>query len=132
MRSEIPPGAKILEISPLANPCAPKGAGYRSYRVDRLGREELLKYYADHPLIAFDKIEEVDFVWKSGELIEHVPAEHHGAFDVVIASNQPATQCQHRRRNPAYFWIQRGDDLQNPHRLNNKAVASLEVGVIRR
>jgi SAM-dependent methyltransferase len=87
MRSEIPEGAKILEISPLANPCAPKNAGYQSYRVDRLGREDLLKYYADHPLIEFGKIEEVDFVWKSGELIEHVPKEHHGSFDVVIASH---------------------------------------------
>lgn len=86
LRTHISKVSKVLEIGPLAQPIAPKSAGYNTYSVDKAKREELLEQFKH---IELDKslIEEVDFVWGDTELTESVPSEHHGSFDVIVLSH---------------------------------------------
>ncbi len=75
----------ILEIGPSFNPIAPSSAGWHSYSLDHASQEELReKYDGTWPV---EKIEPVDFVWRSGALEDAVASDLHGAFDVVIASH---------------------------------------------
>lgn len=79
--------SKIIEIGPAHNPLVPRSAGWNSFSLDHATRAELVAKYAADSWVDTAKIEEVDFVWHSGAMIDAVPAEHHGTFDAVIASH---------------------------------------------
>lgn len=85
MRSRIQPGAKILEVGASYNPTVRKSDGFNVFTVDHATRDELLAKYDQH----FDKpdIEDVDFICHDGNLTAAIPKEHHGTFDVCLASH---------------------------------------------
>ena len=77
---------KIIEIGPSHAPLAPKADGWNSFVVDHDTRANLsVKYKA----MGVDprKIENVDFVWNCGSIIDAVPVSHHGTFRAFIASH---------------------------------------------
>ncbi|MCJ2137643.1 class I SAM-dependent methyltransferase [Methylobacterium sp. J-026] len=78
---------KLIEIGPAHNPLVPRSAGWNSFSLDHASRADLVAKYAGDPWVDPAKIEEVDFVWRGGLMIDAVPAEHHGTFDAVIASH---------------------------------------------
>lgn len=75
---------KVLEIGPAFNPIVSKSEGYRVYNVDNGDKSELRKRYDGFPDIDISKIEEVDFVWRDGDILSAIPPEHLGSFDVVL------------------------------------------------
>jgi SAM-dependent methyltransferase len=79
--------SKVIEIGPGHNPLVPRSAGWNSFSLDHATRADLIAKYAGDPWVDPAKIEEVDFVWHGGSLIDAVPAEHHGTFDAFIASH---------------------------------------------
>lgn len=86
MQQHINRATKVLEVGPLARPTAPKRDGFNAFYVDNMDREGLIRQYAHvgyHP----DSIEEVDFVWQTGDLADAVPEQHHATFDVVVLSH---------------------------------------------
>ena len=78
-------GMKIIEIGPGYNPAVPKSDGWNSFSIDHVPKEELIKKYTGQ--MPIDRIEDVDFIWKSGPLESAVPADLHGTFDACIASH---------------------------------------------
>jgi len=65
---------------------APKAEAWNSFVVDHDTRDNLvMKYQAMG--VDPSKIEDVDFVWKSGALIDAVPEGRHGTFRAFIASH---------------------------------------------
>ena len=87
LRAGIKKDHKIIEIGPSYNPLTPKSGGWRSYVVDHTDRDGLINKYRDVSLANVDSIETVDFVWMQGPLSDCVPVEHHGTFDVFVASH---------------------------------------------
>jgi hypothetical protein len=87
LRDRITKTDKILEIGPSYSPLAPKADGWRSYVVDHTDRDGLVEKYRETESVDPAKIEPVDFVWTQGALSDAVPVEHHGSFDVFIASH---------------------------------------------
>ncbi len=85
--SRIPRQARIIEIGPSFNPVAPKADGWNAQVLDHLTREGLVTKYRGHRGVEVDRIEEVDFVWSGGALIDAVPPHLHGTFDALIASH---------------------------------------------
>ena len=79
--------ARIIEIGPSYCPIAPKAEGWNTATVDHTSREELVKKYTGAPHVDVGKIEEVDFVWTDGPLLDAVPYQLHGTFDALIASH---------------------------------------------
>jgi SAM-dependent methyltransferase len=80
------PSARIIEIGPSHNPIAPKSKGWNTIVVDHATRAELIVKYTPHG-IDLSKIEEVDYVWTGGPLINAIPPHLHGTFDAIIASH---------------------------------------------
>lgn len=78
---------KVIEIGPAHNPLVPRRDGWNSFTLDHATREELAAKYAADKNVDTSKIEEVDFVWRGGSLLDAVPVEHHGTFDAFIASH---------------------------------------------
>lgn len=78
--------SKILEIGASHAPIAPKSAGWNSFVVDHLPRDELRAKFTGHD-VNLDAIEEVDAIWQNGPLHESIPALQHGTFDTLIASH---------------------------------------------
>jgi hypothetical protein len=87
LRSGITKNDKIIEIGPSYNPLTPKTDGWRSHVLDHTGKAGLVEKYRNDPSVDVTKIENVDFVWADGPLSGAVPAEHHGTFDVLVASH---------------------------------------------
>jgi Methyltransferase domain len=87
LRAGITKAHKIIEIGPSYNPLAPKSEGWRSYAVDHSDQQGLINKYRCDASVNVTAIEPVDFVWTKGALSEAVPAEHHGTFDVFLASH---------------------------------------------
>ncbi|WP_405047977.1 class I SAM-dependent methyltransferase [Rhizobium miluonense] len=87
LRKHIELTTKVLEIGPLARPIAPKQEGYSSFSVDNTNRDGLLRRYAGHVGFNAEKVEEVDFIWSSGDLADAVSIEHHGTFEVIVLSH---------------------------------------------
>jgi hypothetical protein len=87
LRSGITKADKILEIGPSYNPLTPKVEGWRSYIADHGDRDALINKYQAVPSVDATKIETVDFVWTEGALSDCIPVEHHGTFDVLVASH---------------------------------------------
>ncbi|MGO8973336.1 MAG: methyltransferase domain-containing protein [Steroidobacteraceae bacterium] len=85
LRAHIRPECKILEIGASYKPVAPRSAGYNTFTVDHASREELLAKYAVH--VKDPQIEHVDFVCHDGNLAKVIGVEHHGTFDICIASH---------------------------------------------
>jgi O-antigen biosynthesis protein len=85
--SPIDRAARIIEIGPSYNPIAPKSAGWNTRTLDHTTQASLVEKYRGHPGVDVDRIEEVDFVWTSGAMLEAVPSDLHGTFDAFIASH---------------------------------------------
>jgi hypothetical protein len=85
LRAGITKADKIIEIGPSYNPLAPKAQGWRSYALDHADRDSLVEKYRHDPSVNVEMIERVDFVWTGGPLVNAVPVEHHGTFDVFVA-----------------------------------------------
>src|SRR5262249_48349423 len=83
----VPRNAHIIEIGPSYGPIAPKTEGWNTRTLDHMTREDLSAKYRDRPGVDVNRIEEVDFVWTSGRLIDAVPVSLHGKFDAFIASH---------------------------------------------
>lgn len=77
---------KIIEIGPSHAPLAPKAEGWNSYVVDHDTKENLVTKYRAMGVNP-DKVEQVDFVWTGGPLIDAIPEGHHGTFKGFIASH---------------------------------------------
>lgn len=77
-------GARIIEVGPSFSPLAPKRDGWNTFVVDHASREALRAKYADQDV---SRIEEVDFVWQRGSIVDAVPDDQHGTFDAFIASH---------------------------------------------
>jgi glycosyltransferase involved in cell wall biosynthesis/SAM-dependent methyltransferase len=79
---------RLIEIGASYNPLIPRAAGWNTVVVDHANRAELLAKYHDIPgFSASDNVEEVDFVWRDGPLIDAIPPALHGTFDGLIASH---------------------------------------------
>jgi hypothetical protein len=78
--------AAIIEIGPSFNPVAPKADGWNATVVDHATRAELISKYTGHD-VDLTRIEEVDYVWTNGPLIDAIPQRLHGTFDALIASH---------------------------------------------
>jgi predicted SAM-dependent methyltransferase len=87
LRTHVNKGDKILEIGPSFNPIAPKRDGYTSYSVDKYDAKQLKARFAGRPGVDASKIEEVDFLWTSLDLLDVIPSSHHHSFDVVLISH---------------------------------------------
>jgi len=74
----------LIEIGPSYSPVIPKSDGWRTTIIDHATRAELVQKYAEQPT---SNIEEVDYVWRDGSLLDAVPAHLHGTFDGLIASH---------------------------------------------
>jgi hypothetical protein len=78
---------RTIEIGPSYNPIAPKIDGWRTWTLDHMTREDLIAKYRGHAGVDVNRIEEVDFVWNGGPLINAVPVSLYGTFDTLIASH---------------------------------------------
>src|SRR3984957_2773570 len=79
---------RLIEVGASYNPLIPRSAGWNTVVVDHANRAELLAKY--HDVLGFsaaENVEEVDFVWRDGSLIDAIPADLHGTFDGLIASH---------------------------------------------
>ncbi|MGK7866675.1 class I SAM-dependent methyltransferase [Falsiroseomonas sp. E2-1-a20] len=79
--------SRILEIGPSHAPMAPRSRGWNTTIVDHASRDGLIAKYRDDRSVDTSRIEEVDVVWHDGPLHAAIPAEHHGSFDLLIASH---------------------------------------------
>jgi predicted SAM-dependent methyltransferase len=84
--ASIPRSARIVEIGPSHRPIAAKADGWDTVVIDHATRAELVAKYAGHD-VDLSRIEEVDYVWTSGPLIDAIPQRLHGSFDALIASH---------------------------------------------
>lgn len=80
------PNSKVLEIGPLSAPIVTRGMGHDVFYADKLSQQELIEFYRAHG-VKTDSIVEVDYIIKSDEIHEHIPADQHGTFDFIIASH---------------------------------------------
>lgn len=76
---------KVLEIGPCYNPVAPRSQGWNSFSLDHATQKELQDKYRGAQ--AIERIEPVDYIWKSGTIETAIPEAEHGSFDVLIASH---------------------------------------------
>lgn len=74
-----------LEIGPSYNPIIPKSTNARIKTVDHLDRQGLLDKYRHLPTESLNAIEEVDYVWSKGSLLELIGYET--KFDFIVASH---------------------------------------------
>lgn len=76
-----------LEIGPSYNPLVPKASGAAVLVVDHANREQLVAKYGSWGLAPhlLDAIEDVDYVWTGGSLLDVVPDR--GTYDFIVASH---------------------------------------------
>ena len=79
--------ARLIAIGPSYNPIAPKSAGWDTRTLDHATRASLVEKYRGHRGVDVDRIEDVDFVWTGGSIVDAVPSDLHGTFDAFIASH---------------------------------------------
>jgi hypothetical protein len=77
---------QILEMGPGYSPIAPKAGGWQAHVVDHATRDELRSKYAPAD-VDIDLIEDVDTVWRDGQLHEAVPVDLLDRVDLIIASH---------------------------------------------
>lgn len=87
LRQGIEKTDRIIEIGPSFNPLVPKHEGWMVSSVDHADRNGLVEKYRNDPSVNVAMIEPVDFVWTGEALSDSVPPEHHGTFDVFLASH---------------------------------------------
>lgn len=76
-----------IEIGASFNPLAPKRDGWNIVTVDYASREELISIYS-YANVAYEKIEEVDVIWKGGSLYDAVSEKYpNQKFNYIIASH---------------------------------------------
>ncbi|HEY5705803.1 MAG TPA: methyltransferase domain-containing protein [Terrimicrobiaceae bacterium] len=78
---------KIIEIGPSYNPLAAKRDGWNVFTVDHDNRDGLVAKYAGNPTVDTSRIEDVDYVWRGGSVLDVVPTAMRGSFDAFIASH---------------------------------------------
>ena len=83
----IPRNGRIIEIGPSFSPIAAKIDGWDTQTVDHTTREGLILKYRGYPGVDVERIEDVDFIWTEGPLIDVVPEALHGTFDAFVASH---------------------------------------------
>ncbi len=79
--------SKLIEIGPSYGPLAAKRDGWNVFTVDHDDRDGLVAKYADNPTVDTSRIEDVDYVWRGGSVLDVVPTAMHGTFDAFIASH---------------------------------------------
>ena len=79
--------ASIVEIGASYSPIAPRADGWNTVIIDHAAREELVAKYDGEPDVWTDRIEEVDYIWKSDSIADAIPKSLHGTFDVLISSH---------------------------------------------
>lgn len=84
---DLPKTARVIEIGPSFAPLVPKREGWNAFTIDHASREGLVAKYAGNPQVDVSQIEEVDFVWSGGSIVDAVPEDQHGTFDAFIASH---------------------------------------------
>lgn len=80
-------GRRGLEIGPSYNPLVPKASGHPVETVDHASRTELVDKYRGYGLdeAKISQIEEVDYVWHGGSLLDVVTDK--GAYGYIVASH---------------------------------------------
>ena|GEM_PF-828504 len=80
-------GGRGLEIGPSHSPLLPKSSGARIQIVDHAGRAELIEKYRALGIASdlLEKIEEVDYVWTGGRLVDLIGEPD--AFDYIVCSH---------------------------------------------
>lgn len=76
---------KGLEIGPSFRPVVPKKKGFDVEICDHATADELRLKYKNKPVSAYNQIEDVDYVWRGGSLVDLIgqPAR----YDYIIASH---------------------------------------------
>lgn len=85
--SMIKPSGKGIEIGPSFNPIVPKHEGFQTKIVDHVDAAGLREKYGSDPNVKemVDNIEDVDFVWREGSLVELVGGCNSWGF--IVASH---------------------------------------------
>jgi hypothetical protein len=79
--------ARLIEIGASVSPIAPKRDGWDTRTIDAGSKEELIEKYRESIPDRISNIEDVDFVWRDGLLLDAIPDEYHGTFDAFVASH---------------------------------------------
>jgi hypothetical protein len=87
LRSGVGKSQKIIEVGPAHNAVFPKRDGWHAYSIDHTDQAGLRTKYRTDLSVDPSLIEPVDFVCADGDLSAAVPVEHHGTFDVFVASH---------------------------------------------
>lgn len=74
-----------LEIGPSFRPVAPKAKGYSVETVDHATAEQLREKYKSKPATAVQQIEDVDYVWQGGSLVDLIGSKER--YGYIIASH---------------------------------------------
>lgn len=82
----IRPDALVIEVGASYLPLVPKREGWRTTTVDHDTAEALRAKYAD-AAVDRDRIEEVDVVWRGGDLHARFEAARHGTYDALVISH---------------------------------------------
>ncbi|MFO1540855.1 MAG: class I SAM-dependent methyltransferase [Chloroflexota bacterium] len=85
LAAHIPPGARVLEIGPLAQGVAPRRDGWDVTIVDHRDADGLRAKYAQDPAVDITRIETVDHVADGRPL--DVLVGRPGGFDAIVASH---------------------------------------------
>jgi len=83
-----------IEIGPSYNPLCPKRDGWKVYTVDHETREGLVEKFRaykaadpEHHRFSLDTIEEVDFVWREGDIASLLKTGGVDRVDFIVASH---------------------------------------------
>jgi SAM-dependent methyltransferase len=74
-----------LEIGPSFRPVAPKARGYTVETVDHATADELREKYKGKPIEALQQIEDVDYVWRGGSLVDLIGSTER--YGYIVASH---------------------------------------------
>lgn len=74
-----------LEIGPSFQPIFPKAMGFNVETVDHASADELKKKYSGKEPAALRQIEEVDYIWRGGSLVDLIG--HTKRYDYIVASH---------------------------------------------
>ncbi len=74
----------LVEVGPSHNPIVPKSAGWNTIIVDYADAKFLKEHYKHQD---YECIEDVDVVWRSGQMHEAFQDEAHQSYDAVISSH---------------------------------------------
>lgn len=87
--SRIRRNMRILEMGPSFAPIVPKSDGWNVLTLDHATKEKIMEKYAGIgvPPENIAKIEDVDFVWTGGSILDCIPEKLYGSFDAIIASH---------------------------------------------